>query len=58
MKGDKVVCWTIVTNPVNDMFRLDELYDERDSEFEYTEDEIDVIDKLKKDKMLKESGIL
>jgi hypothetical protein len=45
------VSWEIITNPENDMFRLDELYDERDEYFEHTEDEIEVINML-----LKETG--
>lgn len=45
--------WEIITNPEQDMFRLDELYDERDEYFELNEDEIDV-----KDMLLKETGIV
>ena len=43
--------WEIITNPEKDMFRLDELYDERDEYFELNEDEIDV-----RDMLLKETG--
>ena len=45
--------WEIITNPEKDMFRLDELYDERDEYFELNEDEIDV-----RDMLLKEAGII
>ena len=45
--------WEIVTNPEKDMFRLDELYDERDEYFELNEDEIDV-----RDMLLKETGTI
>lgn len=47
--------WEIITNPEKekDMFRLDELYDERDEYFELNEDEIDV-----RDMLLKETGTI
>lgn len=41
--------WEILTkntNPELDMFRLDELYDERDKEKENTLDELEVIEML------------
>ena len=47
------VSWEIITNPEEDMFRLDELYDERDEYYELTEDEIDV-----RDMLFKETGII
>ncbi len=50
--------WEIITNPAENMFRLDELYDERDEYFELTEDEIDVRNTLLKDILLKETGNL
>lgn len=38
------------TNPVNenDMFRLDELYDEEIDSIEYTEEELELIERIKK----------
>ncbi len=38
------------TNPVNenDMFRLDELYDEEIDSIEYTEEEFELIERIKK----------
>lgn len=47
--------WELIeTNPAEDMFRLDELYDEkRDGNIKYTEDELEVIRIL-----LKKSGDL
>ena len=37
------------TNPVeNDMFRLDELYDEEIDSIEYTEEELELIERINK----------
>jgi hypothetical protein len=49
------VSWELIeTNPVEDMFRLDELYDEeKDGNIKYTEEELEVIEML-----LKKSGDL
>ena len=54
------MCWDLeITNPdyqkdmTKDIFRLNELYDDRDNYFKYTEEEIEIINKL-----LKESGNL
>lgn len=38
----------IKTNPENDMFRLEELYDEEIDDIKYTEAELEIIEQIKK----------
>ena len=54
-KGEEKVSWELIeTNPVEDMFRLNELYDEeKDGNIKYTEEELEIIEML-----LKKSGDL
>ena len=48
--------WEVIKTPVENMFRLEELYNEKKDYIYRTEEELEVIEKLTKDLLIDDSG--